>query len=228
MPLTDQAPFGSTGAVIKTLETYRETGLGGATITRDLVGRMGYGAEVARRVVSSLQMLELIDDDGAPTEKLREFGHAPTSQYRQLLAEHLLDVYSPVFAITGSKVDSKSSEEIEDAFRPFRPASLRKRMVALFMGLCGYVGISEAEPRLDSPRAARAGKPRVVPAKPSTPSEPPPQPEAVSSRAMTVDGARARYIDLLISKAEGAGPDADDLFDRIERVLGVDTSQKGS
>lgn len=228
MALTTKAPFGSTGAVVKTLETYRETGFGGATIDSALVGRLGYGAEVARRVVLSLQMLELIDENGAPTEKLQAFKQAPSSEYLQFLADHLIDVYAPVFAILGNNIGSKSNAEVEDAFRPFQPNSLRKRMVALFLGLCGYVGITDQKPRLAPPRSPRAPKPKQeAPQAPTAVAE---APEAMAAAApASLDVARARYVDLLISKASEAEPsEATELFDRIERVLRVAADEEAT
>lgn len=229
MPLTDKAPFGSTGAVVKTLETYRETGLGGGPITTAVIGRMGYGNEVARRVILSLRMLEMIDDKGAPTAKLRAFKEAPSTEYREFLADHIYEVYGAVFAVTGRNIGDKSNAEIEDAFRPFKPDSLRKRMVALFLGLCGYVGITDEAPRITSPRPRQAASSRPTSA--ATAPTPSPAPASPASAAPTapvgsMEAARARYVDLLIAKAQEANGDVGDLFDRIERVLGVGSEQE--
>lgn len=143
MALTDTAPYGSTEPTIRAMETYRDTGFGGSPITVELIGRLGYQPEVARRVVLSLAMLGLIDDDGMPTPTFVAFKQAPSTEYKQALRDVLLEAYAGVFAITGMDLSKKTQAELEDAFRPFRPDSLRKRMVSLFIGLAEYTGLVE-------------------------------------------------------------------------------------
>lgn len=158
MPLTDTAPYGSTEPTIRTMETYRETGFGGAPITVELIGRMGYKDEVARRVVLSLAMLRLIEEDGTPAPDFVAFKQAPSAEYKQVLRDVLLEAYASVFAITGMDLSKKTQVELEDAFRPFRPDSLRKRMVALFIGLAEYTGLVEKiERKKPGPRTGASG-----------------------------------------------------------------------
>ena len=160
MAISEQAPYAPTAAVVKVLETYRDTGLGGRAITTELVSKLSVGDSIAPRVVSTLQALDLISTDGQPTDALVAFKQAPSNEYRSVLAESLFAAYEPVFAITGRDLASKSVPEIEDAFRHFKPDSLRKRMVTLFVGLCAYAGIVTEAP---APTTRPGPKPRAVP-----------------------------------------------------------------
>jgi hypothetical protein len=195
MAITDTAPYAPSAGVIKVLETYRETGLGGAPITTDLVMRLSMGNEVARRVVMSLHQLELLDAENMPTQTLVAFKHAPTDEYKQVFAAHLLDVYASVFAIVGTNLNQKTQTEIEDAFRHFKPDSLRKRMTTCFIGLCEYAGlISPATGRPGPKIGARPAKQKGqtttgrASAPPSTPPPLPPlgQPVAIPGDMTTV------------------------------------------
>lgn len=217
---TDTAPYGTAGGITTILDIYRETGLGGAPITTELVSRFGMGQEVARRVVLSLRLLDLIDEDGQPTASLLGFKRAPSGDYKRIFADLLLDAYSQVFAILGNDFGNKTPTQIEDAFRTFRPDSLRKRMVTCFLGLCEYAGLVEHAPA-KKPGPKTGGQTRVE-RTPRREQQRRPEKDTSSSQvAGTLDAARQRYLDLLITKAEASESPDQDLLDRIERALGI-------
>lgn len=141
--ITSTAPYAAADSIIKVLERYRSTTFGGGPVTPAIVQKLQMGEEVSRRVVLSLRQLELIDDEGMPTEALKAFERAPTDQYRSVLATHLRGVYAPVFAVLGSDISAATPIEVEDQFRELTPKTLRGRMARCFLGLCAYAGITE-------------------------------------------------------------------------------------
>lgn len=145
--ISNTAPYGSANQITKVLSRYRETTLGGGALTPALVSKLQMGDEVARRVILSLKQLELIDDDGMPTEVLRAFEKAPTDQYLSLLASHLYGVYAPIFDVLGRNISNCTMVEIEDQFRSFTPKTLRGRMASCFLGLCKFAGIIDTAPK---------------------------------------------------------------------------------
>jgi hypothetical protein len=226
MAITDQAPYAPAAGVITVLERFRETSLGGSRVTTDLVMRLSMGEEVARRVVLSLRLLDLIDDEGQPTNNFVAFKQASSDEYQQVLRDQLYDAYAPVFAVLGKDLQTKTPAQVEDAFRKFRPDSLRKRMVTCFLGLCEYAGIVAQAPKgtpgpkrgASAPRRnttgvrkATQGPAETLPPKPPSPVTPP----------RPVDDAKARYVNFLLAKLETQDTPEPELLDRIERALGI-------
>jgi hypothetical protein len=198
--LTDQAPYAPTDAVVTVIEKYRETGLGGTVITVELLNRLGMGDEVARRTVLSLKMLELLDDEARPTANLIAIKQASSEAYRGLFAQQLYDLYGTVFAILGKDPAENTASQIEDAFRTFRPDSLRKRMVTLFLGLCQYSGIIADVPKSKpGPKGGITRKPRPAGAGRTPPPPPPPPPTTSNGDSYTVDLRSGGVVTLGVS-----------------------------
>jgi hypothetical protein len=184
MAIDAHAPYAPFGAVEKVLETYRDTGLGGRAITPELLVSLSVGGSIAPRVVHTLRVLDLIDDNGRATDKLDAFKKAPHDSYHEVLADVVRDAYEPVFALTGMNLNEKTSAQIEDAFRNFKPDSLRPRMVTLFINLCEYVGLMDRPParttasRSTEPRQPTSRKPSRAISRPPR-QEPPPVRDSV-------------------------------------------------
>jgi Family of unknown function (DUF5343) len=229
--ITDTPPYGPADRVIETLEKFRETGFGGKPITPDLLGALGMGYEVARRVVLSLRLLDLIDDDGNATNQLTAFKQAATNEYRTQFASLLLKEYEQVFALLGQDLDSKTLVQIEDCFRSlFRPDSLRKRQVTLFLALAAYAGLMRERPQGSTPkqstrpRTARTTKPvtpkslnsggalRDPPAPP-----PPPPPDGTTAVAQLESGGTVRLV-VSVNLVDLSPTDRNFVFDLIDKV----------
>lgn len=227
MAITDTAPYGTATGITTVLDTFRETGLGGNKITTAFIKRFSMGEEVARRVALSMRLLDLIDDEGVPTKNLLAFKQAPTGEYKKVFANQLYDAYATEFAVLGRDLAGKTKTQIEDAFRHFKPDTLRDRMVTCFLGLCEYAEIIPL-----SAKAKPGPKPRGAPSVPrqrgqNTPAPPPPPASPPAPPAnIALDEARKRYVDLLLTKISEGEPSVD-LLDRVERALGI-AREKGA
>lgn len=163
------APYAPTKAVVSALDAHRDTGL---VVNVQNLARLGVTDSIVSRTLQAFKLLDLLTEQGEPTQALRDFKQAPSDSYKEVLAETLRAAYAPIFAVTGPDPSTKSAEQIGDAFRTYSPDSLRDRMVSLFLGLCAYAGIiSEPFGRKPGPRSGRPA-PRVAPRK-STSEQPP-------------------------------------------------------
>lgn len=193
--------------------------------------RLGYPESYANRTLRSLRMLDLITDDGAPTDALKELQRASDEEFVSRLEQVVRTGYAEVFQAVDPATSSES--QIETAFRFYSPQAQRDKMVALFMGLCDAAGIlppDKAPPRrsmrVEKDSAARrssGGDPgtgsRAARRSGSTNGErktPDPKPPVVTDKA----ALKTKYIEVLIEKA--AASDDDKLLDRIEALLRED------
>jgi len=217
------APYAPVKAVVSVIERHRQVGL--PAITTDTLVRMGVTQSLAPRTVQALKLLDLIDDAGKPTDEFEAIRKAPMGDLPSALANLIRDVYAPVFSVVDPTTASVT--EIEDAFRGFAPSGQRARMVTLFTGLMAYAKMIAAAPKqAPGPRPKAAGTTRASVRKPKTPitSTTAPSADPVTPPQAPTDDMRRMYFDLLLEKAKTEGATDTDLLDRIERLIGLETS----
>ena len=132
------APYAPPATVLQVIEAFRDRGLT-TPITIDVLLRASVNESLAPRTLKSLEVLELIDGDGAPTPAMEGLRRAPQEDFRKRMEELVRGVYAEVFKFTDPATDEPS--RVADAFRAFNPIGQRGRMVTLFMGLCEAAGI---------------------------------------------------------------------------------------
>jgi hypothetical protein len=155
MPVTANkpAPYTSPSAVLEVIDRYRNRGLQ-KPINRDVMGRAGIADGLISRTLQALQILDLIDDKGMPTQTFEALRLASEAEYKKRLEDWLKSAYADVFAFVDPIKDDET--RIRDAFRSYHPVAQQPRMVALFQGLCGAAGLipDRADKAMPSPRPA--------------------------------------------------------------------------
>lgn len=141
---TGSAPYAPASTVIDLIERYRNHGLT-IPFTTEVLTRAGVTDSLAARTLQALKLLDLVKEDGMPSDEFAALQEAPSDEYRSQLAEVIHAAYADVFAFTDPSSDSP--ERVEDAFRGYQPKGQRPRMVTLFLALCAYVGIIEEAPK---------------------------------------------------------------------------------
>jgi hypothetical protein len=156
MPLEPKgaAPYTSATAAVAALDAYRDRGLG-TPITPEILTRAGVPESIARRTLQSLITLELIGEDGRPTEQWQVLSAARgQEEYRARLQEWLRAVYADVLQYADPT--THSLDRIVEAFRSYEPAGQRRSMAALLIGLWKYAGLPvEGAESQRPPTAAR-------------------------------------------------------------------------
>jgi Family of unknown function (DUF5343) len=137
------APYAPPEAILGAIDAFRNRGLS-TPITADVLMRAGIPESLAPRTLNALRVLELVSENGDPTERLQELRKASSGDYQARFAEFIRDIYSEVFNLVDPATDPR--ERVSDAFRSFTPHGQRERMVTLFLGLCHHAGIIEAQP----------------------------------------------------------------------------------
>lgn len=138
-------PYASPSNVLAVIRRIRDRGLPDI-INPQFLSQIGIPEQGARRTIATLQFLGLIDDDGTPTDVFKSLHRANQNEYPSELANIIRSAYENIF----KAVDPANATDIElnDAFRPFEPASQRSRMVSLFLALCREAKILEGEPQI--------------------------------------------------------------------------------
>ncbi len=154
------APYAPASTVVNLLKRFRDKGLT-APVTTEVLLRAGVAETLLQRTLKSLQMLELITEEGQATEVLKKIRAVPEKDYKATLAAWIKQVYAEVFAFADPA--SGDEQHVRDAFRTFVPHAQQDRMVKLFMALCAEAGLAPENKKAEA-------KPRARSAAPSTPT----------------------------------------------------------
>ena len=144
MPVTQAkpGPYAPTSTVIDVVDRYR-SGLP-KPITAEVLARAGIAESLIPRTLQTLQTLDLIDKDGAPTQTFEGLRLAPENEFRGKLAAWVRSAYADIIVFADpTKADST---RIRDAFRGYEPRGQQGRMVSLFQGLCVAAGLVAEKP----------------------------------------------------------------------------------
>lgn len=207
MALTQDAPapYAPTTAIVSLLDRSRSKGLP-QVIDKDALLRMGVSESLAPRTLQSLQILDLIAEDGKHTETLERLRVAPESEYKNQMAEWLNAAYADILQYVNPEDGDEAS--VRDAFRPYKPHSMQDRMLTLFTGLFGAAGVwpeSAQRARVDraknsNPRAEKIRRPpspdQPTDKTPTPPAAPPP------SKEVTEKALEYRLVDLMSEAAD--------------------------
>lgn len=97
--------------------------------------------------------LDLVDDEGMPTDALEGLRLCPEAEYKSRIAAWLRNVYAEIFAYV--EPDEDGEVAVRDAFRNYSPVGQQSRMVTLFLGLCQAAGLYNTASRESKPRSRR-------------------------------------------------------------------------
>ena len=137
------APYAPASAVLDIVTRYRNRGLI-FPVTADVLARAGVSDSLIPRTLQALITLDLIKEDGNPTETLEGIRLAPEAEYKKRLEDWLKGAYADVFAFVDPTTDDET--RVRDAFRSYQPVGQQARMVTLFQGLCTAAGLSPDKP----------------------------------------------------------------------------------
>jgi hypothetical protein len=171
MPVTadKSAPYAPPSAVLDIVARYRNRGLP-FPVNSDVLARAGISDSLIPRTLLALQTLDLIQDNGNPTETLEGLRLAAAAEFKNRLGDWLKSAYAEVFAFVDPSTDDET--RIRDAFRSYQPVGQQNRMVTLFQGLCtaaGLIGDKPAAAPRPSPHRTRKV---IAPATARSPQKP--------------------------------------------------------
>lgn len=169
------APYAPAATVLSFISRYRDHGLRPPFDTEVLI-KAGVTESLAPRTLQALKLLDLVDEEGQPTERLEDLAQARSDEYPERLGELIRAAYADVFAFADPAVDEV--QRIEDAFRGYTPRGQRNRMVSLFLGLCQEAGIAapapprrQSEPKKRQVRTPRGSTGTAKGTRPQTPTD---------------------------------------------------------
>lgn len=148
-------PYAPPAAILSIVERFRNRGLQ-TPITKDVLQRAGVTESLAPRTFAAFVQLDLLDDEGYPTDLFERIARATETELPELLSGWLHEAYEDVFKFVDPAEDDDT--RIRDAFRGYTPRGQQGRMVTLFMGLCEAAGLAGAGPSAGKESSASTPK----------------------------------------------------------------------
>jgi hypothetical protein len=168
-------------------------------------------------LLSALDTFGLIDDAKRPTERMKALIAADPDQLAALIGDLVRRHYGPALNLGDDATQAQLEEVFTEHFSV--SGSTRRKAIAFFLAAAKFAGITVSK-LFKTPKATgtsgggtRTRRRRQTGGGQEDPPPPPPAP--------TTD-PKARYIDLLLKKAEAEDNLDPDLLNRIERVIGVE------
>lgn len=162
------APYAPPATVLHVIDRWRNLRMS-TPFTTDVLERAGVTASLSPRTLQALKLLDLLDEDGEPTEMMQDLSTARSDEFTARLEAILRAAYEDVFAFVD--LENDPYERAEDAFRNYTPRGQRPRMVTLFLGLCEAAGLKVPQPsargkkKAGDARATRSASSGVNPGK---------------------------------------------------------------
>ena len=138
-----------------------------------------FSGVVGMQLTHALRFLGLIEDDGRPTQRLKELVNAEdAARWRETLLDLLRREYAPLFAID---LEAATPSHFHDTFRKAFPAAdaVVQKCVTFFLYAASDAGLTM------SPRVLKGRKPRSA-----TPRRRLPPPPAIEAPPSPRDGSR--------------------------------------
>ncbi len=154
-----EAPYNSAPATVAIIERFR-AGTLQTPVTLDVLRRAGVHESLVRRTLKALRLLELIDENGHPTEQFKVLAKVRPDEYKDAFAGYLRSVYKDVFTYTDPS--DGDLDAIRNAFWGYKPPGQRETMVRLFLGLCAYAGLIPEQKRERPAPSPRKPKPAAT------------------------------------------------------------------
>lgn len=154
------APYAPPATVLHVLDRWRNLRMS-TPFTTDVLERAGVTASLAPRTLQALKLLDLLSENGAPTEAMQDLSTARSDEVASRLEAVLRAAYEDVFAFVD--LENDPYERVEDAFRNYTPRGQRPRMVTLFLGLCEAAGLKVPQPGARKKKSGDSSRGRVAP-----------------------------------------------------------------
>jgi hypothetical protein len=133
------------------VEKHRNRGLP-APIDAGVLERAGVSPSLIPRTLQALHILDLLTENGAPSDVLEGLRLAPEAEYKKRMGDWLAEAYHDALQFVDPATATET--DIRDAFRKYVPTGQQDRMVSLFIGLFTAAGVMPPRQREPAPRKA--------------------------------------------------------------------------